>query len=128
MPFVIPLTYFFLLPRHRTFSSTLFPASISDATFNAPNEYTSIPSSDDEERSPDISTGDLPPDAYATDKFHIALKLSDKWLLVKPLLLRYMLPLCESLNVLSDVLSYQKSSLCIHSELQVSYTVMFISC
>lgn len=83
MPFITPLTYFFLLPSRATFLSLGYDGS------NAPpaSEYMPIsaePVAEDDEV--------VPPQKNVT------LSLADKWCLVRPLLLKYMLPLCQSLR------------------------------
>lgn len=82
MPLVIPLTYFLLLPQPETFASVSIPtAEEEDALNAAPTAaYTPLPTDDD-----DVPL--VPKSA--------ALSAADKWHLVKPLLLKYMLPLCE---------------------------------
>ncbi|EIN10244.1 batten's disease protein Cln3 [Punctularia strigosozonata HHB-11173 SS5] len=84
MPFVIPLTYFFILP-----------SSNSVAVHTASNSGTEIPyapltTTEDEE-----VLGSDPP-IVATlegESVTVALSAEEKWHLVRPLLLRYMLPL-----------------------------------
>ncbi|KAF5384288.1 hypothetical protein D9615_003218 [Tricholomella constricta] len=87
MPFIIPVTYFFLLP-HRSAFLALSPSTYEDVA--SPNSeftlpYSPIPAGEDEIEE-EIS---LPPGS----KWGVALTANDKWNLVKPLLLKYMLPL-----------------------------------
>ncbi|KAF8878068.1 batten's disease protein Cln3, partial [Infundibulicybe gibba] len=73
MPFVLPLTYFFLLPHSSAFlslRSSLFPLATAEDEIG------------EEE-------GSLP----AGPKRGVSLTLVDKWRLVRPLLLKYMVPL-----------------------------------
>ncbi|KAI6015043.1 batten's disease protein Cln3 [Pisolithus orientalis] len=81
LPFVLPLTYFFLLPR---------PAAFLDPTTSA--VYSALPSDD-----PDIPTADLsqmPPLLRHDSKSESAfLTAADKLRLLQPMLLEYMLPL-----------------------------------
>ncbi|KZT28273.1 batten disease protein Cln3 [Neolentinus lepideus HHB14362 ss-1] len=79
MPFVIPLTYFLLLPGRNSFISAEDPSS------QAP--YTPLPDSDaDTEETVDAVV--VPSEAVI-----VALSLDDKWRLVRPMLVKYMLPL-----------------------------------
>lgn len=79
LPFVIPLTFFFVLP----------PSSSSneDEDETLPVFYTALQTADDDGE----EEGSFP----AGPK-HISLSPADKLELVKPLLLKYMLPLCTS--------------------------------
>ena len=85
LPFVTPLTYYFLLPSKDAF----FPLGAFEYTgSNRPpaSEYIPIPAqepvAEDEEDLPSLKG--------------VSLTLADKWHLVQPLLLKYMLPLCMS--------------------------------
>ncbi|TFK53001.1 batten's disease protein Cln3 [Heliocybe sulcata] len=79
MPFVIPLTYLFFLPRRDLFTSE------EDTSLRAP--YTPLPASDVRTEE-SAATAPVPSEAMI-----VALSLDDKWRLVKPMLVRYMLPL-----------------------------------
>ena len=89
LPFTIPLTYLFLLPPPGDYSDIV--GSEAEWT-NTTSEYSAIP---DDENEPDgptavgmsVAVMPLP-----------GLSLADKWRLVRPLLPKFMLPLCESLN------------------------------
>jgi battenin len=83
MPVIIPLTYYFLLPSNTT--SFPIPDVIEDMDASA-FEYTPIPAADRDGVVDELG----PPSGKA-----VALSAADKWRLVKPLLLKYMLPLCE---------------------------------
>ncbi|KAN0129210.1 batten's disease protein Cln3 [Lactarius tabidus] len=81
LPFVIPLTYFLLLPRPDAFSSLV----ISDAEEAVPSsEYTQLPVSEEDEGEAMVETAPLKAKT---------LTMSDKWELLKPMLPRYMAPL-----------------------------------
>ena len=84
LPFVIPLTYFLLLPRPDVFSTLLLP-DIEDAA-PPPSEYTQLPVSDDDAEEAVAETAQLNTKA---------LSIKEKWELLKPMLPRYMLPLCK---------------------------------
>ncbi|GLB39925.1 putative CLN3 protein [Lyophyllum shimeji] len=89
MPLIIPLTYFFLLPNKSAFLSGLTPAlyeEVSSPISNSAIPYTPLPATEDESGEEE---GSLP----SGPKRGVALSASDKWRLVKPLLLKYMLPL-----------------------------------
>lgn len=83
MPLVIPITYFFILPRPELFESVTIPAGDDDEYLAAgpTTPYVPLPTDDD--------------DTHVPIKHHVALSAADKWRLVKPLLLKYMLPLCK---------------------------------
>ncbi|KAG5643329.1 hypothetical protein DXG03_001179 [Asterophora parasitica] len=88
MPFTIPLTYFFLLPDKAAFVDTLSPSTIEDLaspTAESTLSYAPIPTGEDEVGEEEGS--------LSSSKRWVALSASDKWRLVKPLLLKYMLPL-----------------------------------
>ena len=94
MPFVIPLTYFFLLPQPLAFTTAHLPEhGGDDFVADAPSEYMPLPSGEDATDG-DIAEGSL----YTTPmKASVALTAKDKLRLVRPLLWKYMLPLCKSL-------------------------------
>ncbi|KAF9463263.1 batten's disease protein Cln3 [Collybia nuda] len=88
MPFIIPLTYFYLLPHNSAFLS-LSPADDEESTSPSGDSslpYTPLPSAEDQDGEEE---GSLPPGP----RKGVSLSPSDKWRLVKPLLLKYMLPL-----------------------------------
>jgi len=88
LPLVIPLAYFFLLPRrsaflpHSTYEDVLSPAM--PTTTSLP--YTPLAASEDEAVEEE---GSIP----SRRKRGVTLSVSDKWRIVKPLLMRYMMPL-----------------------------------
>jgi battenin len=84
LPFVIPLTYFLLLPRPDVFSILVLP-DIEDA---APplSEYTQLPVSEEDAEEAVAETAQLKVKA---------LNVKEKWELLKPMLPRFMLPLCK---------------------------------
>lgn len=87
---IIPLTYFFLLPHLRTFSDVAFSSEVEQDV-----EYTPLPVHEAEE---EVEEEDLRTVVERPDKlYNVTLSLQDKWTLVKPLLMKYMLPLCELL-------------------------------
>ncbi|KAK2460752.1 hypothetical protein APHAL10511_007222 [Amanita phalloides] len=84
LPLIIPLAYLFLLPRPSSFIEANYP----DNTMSPPEQtsavpYAPIPTSEHDEELTPLSS----PEKY------VALSASDKWHLVKPMLLKYMLPL-----------------------------------
>lgn len=85
MPLVIPLTFYLLLPQPEAFASVPIPSSYEDEEEPAA-EYTTLPTSEDETEIP---------------KSSIELSFEDKWHLVKPLLRKYMLPLCKCMDPFS---------------------------
>lgn len=103
MPLVIPITYFFILPRPELFESVTIPAEDDDDYLAAgpTTPYVPLPTDDD--------------DTHVPIKHHVALSAADKWMLVKPLLLKYMLPLCKCPrpHTLGDRSSHYRPSLCI---------------
>jgi len=84
LPLVIPLTYAFLLPHPPTKKS--LGASMDSAT------YAALPT---EEIIPETESDDAAYEADASNA-HPPLTFAEKWELVKPLLLKFMLPLCKS--------------------------------
>ncbi|KAI0074590.1 batten's disease protein Cln3 [Panus rudis PR-1116 ss-1] len=85
MPFMLPLTYFFVLPRPADFTniSTHYSEAEEDEETNDP-AYTPLPT--DEISAPEVAEA-------LSSKVGVALSLQDKWRLVKPMLPKYMLPL-----------------------------------
>ncbi|ESK92301.1 hypothetical protein Moror_4699 [Moniliophthora roreri MCA 2997] len=88
LPLIIPLTYFFLLPSNDSFLYTSIPSldeeyGISSAAATLP--YTPLATNEDELGEEGRTPLEL--------KRNVALSISDKWHLVKPLLAKYMLPL-----------------------------------
>ena len=79
---MLPLTYFFLLPR---------PTAFIDSP--SPGPYTPLPEEDPEISAAEVAEGDTllghPP------KVPVFLTARDKWRLVKPMIFKYMLPLCK---------------------------------
>ncbi|KDQ62321.1 hypothetical protein JAAARDRAFT_170622 [Jaapia argillacea MUCL 33604] len=90
MPFVIPLTYFFLLPHPPAFASLSLPESYDDEDIGAPltASYTPVATGEEDDTDEPIER-----DSEVQGKAHISLSAEDKWRLVKPLLAKYMLPL-----------------------------------
>jgi battenin len=96
LPFVIPLTYFLLLPRPDVFSSLV----ISDAEEAVPSsEYTQLPVSEEDEGEAVVETAPLKAKT---------LTMSDKWELLKPMLPRYMAPLCMCPLLLRESRKYSR--------------------
>lgn len=91
MPFIIPLTYHFLLPHSSAFLFAVTP-TVYDSNFSPPPAlsalpYTPLAAAEDEEGEEEGTYAPGP------DK-GIHLTVADKIRLVQPLLLKYMLPLC----------------------------------
>lgn len=89
MPLAIPLTFFLVTPRPDALSSLSLPAEYGNESLGVPSTvpYSAIPTEDvDDDHDSSMSN-------VRTEK-SFALSASDKWRLVKPLLLKYMLPLC----------------------------------
>lgn len=82
LPFILPITYFFLLPRPAAFSH--LPSSTSYIPISADDVETGI---DDDVSTQDDTEISVEPKATA------GLSAADKLRLVKPMLLKYMLPL-----------------------------------
>ncbi|KAI9461234.1 batten's disease protein Cln3 [Lactarius psammicola] len=83
LPFVTPLTYFLLLPRPDVFSAFAF--SDTEEAGLPSSEYTQLPVSDEDTGEAVVETAPLKAKT---------LTIGDKWQLVKPMLPRYMAPLC----------------------------------
>jgi battenin len=97
MPLIIPLTYYFLLPSPSSFLYATTPTVYNDLLSPPPPisalPYTPLPEAEDEEGEEE---GTIP----SGPKRGVALSIADKWRLVKPLIPKYMLPLCESITLL----------------------------
>ncbi|PPQ92197.1 hypothetical protein CVT25_008971 [Psilocybe cyanescens] len=91
MPCVIPVTYFFLLPKPSAFLYAVTPAFEDMISPPLPAisalPYTPLAAAEDEDGEEE---GSLP----SGPKRGVALTASDKWRLARPLLTKYMLPLC----------------------------------
>ncbi|KAI0767514.1 batten's disease protein Cln3 [Fomes fomentarius] len=87
LPFIIPITYFFILPRPDSFSAG---ATYDDDAEGAPlaAHYTRLPNEAADEEDA-VSVTEIEAHAMAP----IALSMEDKWRLAKPMLTKYMLPL-----------------------------------
>lgn len=93
LPLVIPATYFLLLPRPAAFNEADIP-SVGDEAAVPAVPYIALPTGDGEEAEADEPLHALP--EAGDTKNGVALSAGDKWRLVKPLLPKYMLPLCQS--------------------------------
>ncbi|KAF7292802.1 Protein BTN [Mycena indigotica] len=80
MPLIIPLTYFFLLPSPAGFGPT--------TPYDNTTAYTALATGEE-----DIAGEEEGSSRPLADKHHVYLTLNDKWRLVRPMLIRYMLPL-----------------------------------
>lgn len=91
MPLVIPLTFHLLLPSTSAFASVALPSDENEegsgASSASATPYTALPAEDASEA---VADGLM-------SKVAGGLSLDDKWRLVKPLLPKYMLPLCTFL-------------------------------
>ena len=83
LPFVIPLTYFLLLPRPHAFSTLVLPEIEEFASSRS--EYAQLPASEE-----DAGVAVVEPVPLTK-----ALSIGDKWQLLKPMIPRYMMPLCK---------------------------------
>lgn len=93
MPLVIPLTYHFLLPQPSAFESLTLPGDDDESEEQGATSATPYSALPTDEASEPVA------DAYMS-KVAGGLSLHEKWRLVKPLLPRYMLPLCAYLSFL----------------------------
>jgi len=86
LPFIIPVTYYFLLPRPEIFmSSSSFDYDDTQSPLSIV-PYTPLATVEDHDGEEEGSFTSGP-------KLNVSLSMSDKWRLVKPMLLKYMLPL-----------------------------------
>ena len=81
----MPLTYFFLLPPTTSFDRGVVP----NTRYGAIPALNPTDPAANEDQENNLKIG-IP----ASTK--VSLSAADKWHLIRPLLLRYMLPLCES--------------------------------
>lgn len=102
LPLIIPLTYFGLLPHNSAFLYSSSSDSYDDSspsTGPSALPYTPLATTEDDVGEEE---GALPRGSMKS----VALSASDKWRLVQPLLLKYMLPLCECLRNCLDHVAY----------------------
>ena len=92
LPFVIPITYFLILPRPDRFVGRDFSVAEEDDFDNAPMTASYTPLPRGEEDAVSVT------ESETVVKTPVALSMEDKWRLAKPMLIKYMLPLCESLR------------------------------
>jgi battenin len=106
MPFVIPITYYFLLPRPTTLLQLVDACDDGGFGTSPTAGYAPLPT--------DPTTINLDEEQVVSSKI-VQLTASDKWRLARPMLLKYMLPLCELilLNLLgvSELTSF---SVCVY--------------
>ena len=84
LPLTIPLVYFFLLPQPWSTYNQEEEVDGTELLAASSTGYTSLPTDEDEGQ----ATG------HRQSRV-VALSASDKWQLVKPMISKYMLPLCE---------------------------------
>ena len=84
LPFIIPIAYYFILPHPDQF----FPGATYEGDSTLSVSYTQLPNEEDEPDSIMVT------ESEATVTATIALTIQDKWKLAKPMLMKYMLPLC----------------------------------
>lgn len=82
LPILLPLTYFLLLPRPATFMDPPSPGS-----------YSPLPDEDPDISAVDVAEGDTL--LGQPSKVPVFLSARDKWRLVRPMIFKYMLPLCK---------------------------------
>ncbi|KAJ6588530.1 batten's disease protein Cln3 [Mycena capillaripes] len=87
MPVIIPVTYYFLLPRPTVFLASSAAYEDSSSTVAASMPYTPLATAEDD------MAGEEEGSSASRPKHNVALSAKDKWRLVRPLLVRYMLPL-----------------------------------
>lgn len=108
MPFVIPLTYLFLLPRPTAFASLTLEEE-EEAVADAPSEYVPLPSGEDGTDAGEATLYTSPM------KASVSLTARDKLRLVRPLLLKYMLPLCKSRGQFSSLVTHSRRPVCVYT-------------
>ncbi|KAF8909209.1 batten's disease protein Cln3 [Mucidula mucida] len=91
LPFVTPLTFFFLLPPST--SSFISSATSDDTDISYAIPYAPLQTTDDDEEN-----------GTSLPTKHLSLSVQDKLELVKPLLLKYMLPLCTFCGIAPTLL------------------------
>lgn len=111
MPLVIPLTYLFLLPRPIEFTSLSLPEHVEEEEVDAdvPSEYVPLPSGEDGTDAGEASLYTSPM------KASVSLTARDKLRLVRPLLLKYMLPLCKLPSQIFDLSTHRQKSVCVYT-------------
>lgn len=89
MPFILPVTYYFLLPHPSAFLGVNTAGDDSEASIDSMViPYTALHGDD--------QPGEEEGSVLALPKNGVSLSLEEKLRLVKPMLLKYMLPLCKS--------------------------------
>ena len=99
MPLITPITYLFLLPRPTTFSTL---GACDDVDYETP-AYVPLATDEDEDNT-EVVASKLP---------QVQLSAGDKWRLLKPMVAKYMLPLCK-LSVLDLRSSLTSVSVCVY--------------
>ena len=102
MPFIIPLSYLFLLPspspllarRTTTTPSAYVQLASADNAEGLREDIDDDNFGDEEDEEQEFMTDDA--EDSPPRKTTVTLSANDKWRLVKPLMARYMLPLCAS--------------------------------
>ena len=113
LPFIIPITHQWLLP-HRSLFVTIGEDILPPLSPVQPYAPVSTRDDEEDEEEPlDDQDAPLNSSAYKSAQT-VSLSLQDKWRLVRPLLLRYMLPLCKS-----RVLSIPYSDSLLHLSLRL---------
>lgn len=116
MPLITPLAYLFLLP-----SSESFVFSDVSPQFIRSLPYTPLAAAVDEEGEEEGAF------SYGPRK-NVSLSLSDKWKIVRPLLPKYMLPLCKSMFTPDDrsTNTHHVNSVCVYTVCEVMATALFL--
>lgn len=93
LPFAIPFTYLFLLPRPSAFTSPGVILEHEDHAdvISGASGYAPVRTNDEPEE--DHAGTSIP---HVTSPTKVALSAGEKWILLKPLLLKYMLPLSKT--------------------------------
>lgn len=99
LPFILPAVYFGALPNSTTIAASV-PDDLYDneALSESPTlSYAPIPTMEVAVDDEDADATAAPGDDVPNEPRALALTKEDKWRLARPLLLRYMLPLCRLL-------------------------------
>ncbi len=100
LPLTIPIAYFLLLPNPSSFTGAdIYEDSDDTSGQTSALPYAPLPTSEDEQLT-----------LLSGSEKGVALSAGDKWYLVKPMLVRYMLPLCEhyapSFRIVTNVVAH----------------------
>lgn len=88
---MIPIAYFLVLPQPHVFTAITLPSELDDENTPIAAEYAPLANDEGDTLRGTEVVDEVGPVKSAS----VALSLQDKWRLAKPMLAKYMLPLCK---------------------------------